>query len=443
MQWPRGDEYLGAVQNPDTSFYDPELKTCNIETMMHGLPKPYAGNFTTTYHLYNHSNHWAVRCFTRDIPDLQKRYEEIGRFLQMRNTDFFVDATCIPYGILIDGQWYPVIKMQWVEGEILNQYINQNISNQAIIESLSSTFQSIIAAMDPMDLAHGDLQHGNIMVKNGRLYLIDYDGMYLPALSYLKSNELGHPNYQHPMRSDYHYDANMDHFSSIVIWIGLKSLSVDSQLWDKYNNHENILFTRKDFFDPDNSQLLSELATYPQLFDLVDRFKGVCFMEIDQIPTLDQFISGNFSYSKVRSYNPNFAGIQCEAEEVVNQQTADVFASLYQDQLATPDPLIAVVSYPSTASADIFNTLYSDQEATPSSPSSADDYSSTPQPIDVNGTVLVEPEKSALAKTGSALLCGFVCGVILGLISGVFGFIIGFLLGAYIGSRVFSKFKIQ
>jgi thiamine kinase-like enzyme len=37
-------------------------------------------------------------------------------------------------------------------------------------------------ALNRAGVAHGDLQHGNILVANGKPKLIDYDGMYVPAL---------------------------------------------------------------------------------------------------------------------------------------------------------------------------------------------------------------------------------------------------------------------
>jgi hypothetical protein len=358
----------------------------------------------------------------------------------MRNTNFFVNAACIPYGILINGQWYPVIKMEWVEGETLNQFILKNISNRSILESLANSFQSMISTMEPMDLAHGDLQHGNIMIKTGRPYLIDYDGMYLPSLSHLRSNELGHPNYQHPMRDEYYYNACMDRFSSIVIWLGLKALSLNPQLWRKYDTQENILFTRRDFLDPDRSQLLSELSANSQLFDYVERFKGVCFMDIDQVPTLDQFISGNFSFPKVRSYRLNTGGVTYEAEEILDSQTVDVFGSLYQDQPATPVPASSVASS-SPAFLDPLDNIYGNQSPAqvPSYPTPAhypatQQPSSTSQPVNVTGTP-TKQERSALAKTGAVLGCGLIGGIV-GLIFGTVGFFIGFLVGAYIGSHL-------
>jgi len=299
MPLPRGDEYLAAIQNPRIAFSDAELKQCSPETDKFGIPKPYSGGFTTTFHLKNHLQHWAVRCFTRAISDLQRRYEAIGRFLQANSHDFFVKAVYLHQGIKVNGQWHPVIKMQWIDGETLNTYIGRNISNSQAIAKLIQEFIKIVRCLESLGVAHGDLQHGNILVKQGKLYLIDYDGFYLPELSALKTNEIGHKNYQHPSRSAAHYNPNIDRFSSIVIYLGLSAVAVAPHLWHKYDDSENILFRASDFKDVESSELLSDISKISQLAPLVDRFRGVCRLDYDKVPSLDQFISGSFTYPKV------------------------------------------------------------------------------------------------------------------------------------------------
>ena len=299
MPLPRGDEYLAAVQNPSTAFSDPELKVSTPEPDQFGIPKPYSGGFTTTFHLQNHSQHWAVRCFTRAIPDLQRRYEAIGRFLQSCADGFFVKAICLNQGIRVGSQWHPIIKMQWLDGETLNTFIDRNISTPGVISKLIPEFVDLVKRLESLKVAHGDLQHGNILVKQGKLYLIDYDGFYLPELSSLKTNEIGHLNYQHPSRTAAHYNSTIDRFSAIVIYLGLSAVAASPPLWRKYNNSENILFCSNDFADVESSPLLIDISRISQLAPLVERFRGVCRLEFDKVPSLDQFISGNFTFPKI------------------------------------------------------------------------------------------------------------------------------------------------
>ena len=92
--------------------------------------------------------------------------------------------------------------MEWLSGEILGNYIAANISNAKALSNLANQIAEIYATLRSLNIAHGDLQHGNIIVSQGRLYLIDYDGMFVPDLKGKGSHEVGSPNYQHPNRDE-------------------------------------------------------------------------------------------------------------------------------------------------------------------------------------------------------------------------------------------------
>src|SRR5712692_1498856 len=297
MLLPRGDEYLNAVQNPRTAFGDSELKDCTPEVDQFGLPKPYSGGFTATFHLRNQSRDWAVRCFTRAISDLQQRYAAIDRFLTRTREGFLVETFYLSQGIRIAGQWYPIIKMQWVKGDTLNGFIGKNIGNGRRIKQLGPEFVALVRRLQHLKIAHGDLQHGNILVRDEHLSLIDYDGMFLPKLARLKTNEIGHPNYQHPGRNASHYGPAIDRFASIAIYVGLRAISESRGLWAKHDDSENILFRAEDFINPAGSALFRDLSALPSLAADADKFQGVCKLPFDDVPDLNTFISGQFRYS--------------------------------------------------------------------------------------------------------------------------------------------------
>jgi hypothetical protein len=298
MVLPRGDEYNMAIQNPGIAFTDTELKSGSVETTPLGLPKPYSGGFTITYKLTNPQKSWAVRCFHRDIQDLQQRYQAIGNFLSRNQSRYFVDAKYLAEGIKVNGKGYPIIKMLWLDGEPLNIYLSKAFSQKTKIETLLSDFVNLINELERFGIAHGDLQHGNIIVKNEKLYLIDYDGMYFPELASLKTNEIGHINYQHPKRSSSDYNQNIDRFSATVIYLGLKAISINPNLWRKYDNSENILFRSQDFADLQHSPLIQDLSAIPEIKPLVERLIGCCHLDFEKMPSLKDFLSGTFAYNK-------------------------------------------------------------------------------------------------------------------------------------------------
>ncbi len=294
MALPRGDEYNQAIQSPRISFSDTILQSCQVETTPLGLPKPYSGGFTTTYKLVNSHTSWAVRCFTREISDLQRRYQSIGNFLSANNCDFLVEANFLQNGIRVNGSFHPIIKMRWLDGEPLSNYLAKTYNQKSTIDRLMTEFTNLVKRLENYGIAHGDLQHGNIIVKNDKLYLIDYDGMYFPDLATLRVNELGHPNFQHPKRTANDYNKSIDRFSSIVIYTALKALAVAPNLWKKYDNGDNILFKGQDFANPINSQLLKDLAGYSELSKLSNNLFSVSTWDFNKVPTLAEFISNTY-----------------------------------------------------------------------------------------------------------------------------------------------------
>src|SRR5690606_12899325 len=241
MKFPTGDAYMAAVQNPRTVFEDTDLRTSVVETTPIGLPKPYSGGFATTFKFRKNSDTWAVRCFKHEIPNLQRRYSAMGRLWGNGGSSLFVKSAFLERGIRVGSSWYPVVKMNWVQGQPLNLFVNDHLSKPAVIWGLADRFTDVVRRLEKLGIAHGDLQHGNIIVQDGEPCLIDYDGMYLPELSGIKVSEIGHVNYQHPQRGISHYNAQLDRFSAIVIYLGLLATSKAPNLWAKYDNSENIL----------------------------------------------------------------------------------------------------------------------------------------------------------------------------------------------------------
>ena len=291
MKLPHYTEYQSAVQYPKLAFKtDPDLRVCQVETDPLGRPRVRSGNFAYTYRLDGADRQWAVRCFSKYVPD-QHHYEAIGRFISSHPTAFFVPTDYLTQGILVSGQWYPVVKMQWKQGQTLGAFIERHTDNPQAINDVLVQFQNLAVTLERLGIAHGDLQHGNIIVCNGQLFLVDYDGMFVPGLDGSEAKERGHPNYQHPAR-DREFGPYLDRFSVIVIYLALKGLAVNPGLWDKYSTGENLLFRQKDFLSPDTSLLLSDLEVTPTKRPLVERFRTLCKINVARVPTLADFLSG-------------------------------------------------------------------------------------------------------------------------------------------------------
>jgi hypothetical protein len=135
------------------------------------------------------------------------------------------------------------------------------------LQMLCQIWVKLASRLREASVAHCDLQHGNVLLvpasKAGSLSvrLVDYDGMCVPALTLLKSLEVGHPCYQHPQRlREGTYSLEVDRFSHLVIYTALRALAVGGRaLWDKYDNSDNLLFKQADFEAPGRSPLFAEL----------------------------------------------------------------------------------------------------------------------------------------------------------------------------------------
>ena len=260
MQWPNPSDYQDAVQNPRLCFFDPELQSGVVAPNALGLPRVASGNFASVYEVRSGGKRWAVRCFLRQNGDQQAHYEHVSQHLQGTWLSFMVGFEYQSKGIRVHGQTFPIVKMEWVEGETLPSFIDKHIHDAKLLLHLAAQWRGLVNSLQGNQLAHGDLQHGNILVTpQGQIKLVDYDAMYVPALHGAKCTELGHANYQHPQRSATDYDHHLDNFSALVIYLSLRALAVEPALWIHFHPGDNLIFTSQDFKAPLQSAVFQRL----------------------------------------------------------------------------------------------------------------------------------------------------------------------------------------
>lgn len=290
MPLPTGVKYREAVQNPRNNFRDADLVSSTAESSANGTPRAYNGHFTTTFRMNAAGADWAVRCFTSPVAQLEKRYRIIGRYISNTRPAFFVSAAFLAAGIQVDAHWHPIIKMEWVKGVTLNLYVGSQLQAASKIIKLRDDLAALAEVMQAREIAHGDLQHGNIIVSSGRPCLVDYDGIYLPELNGMVPDELGFKHYQHPQRTRGDWGPHMDRFSQIALHVGLSAIAQRRDLWNEFNNSENMLFTKSDFTDPAGSKLFSELCRVDIIAGMSERFRMICARSVEAVPSLQDFI---------------------------------------------------------------------------------------------------------------------------------------------------------
>jgi hypothetical protein len=262
-KWPEGQDYAQAVQNPQNCFHDEELKAARPSLNKQGLPFPLSGQFATVFQMLHPSGRvYAVRCMIRHVPGQAKRYEAIAATLGGLNAQqWTVGFDYQTQGIRVGGQWYPIVKMEWVHGMGLDRWIADNLRSQQMRDA-AQQFYDLFWKLQNSHIAHGDLSHSNILVERGKLRLVDYDGVYVPALAGKPPGEAGHPNYQHPDRAASDYGPQLDNFSAWVIYGSLVALSVEPGLWARLGGGDDcLLLTREDLRDIGHSPKIEALRT--------------------------------------------------------------------------------------------------------------------------------------------------------------------------------------
>ena len=223
----------------------------------------------------------ALRCYIRNDASSRDRYSALDAYLAGHDLRPYVSGTTwLDGAIMVNRAAWPVLTMEWIDGRTLNEYVDFLVagSNTAALATLAGKWRELVALLQRSEFAHGDLQHGNIMVdQDGQLRLVDFDGVWIPQLAgQAPPTEFGHPNYQHPAVRI--WDRWLDTFSALVIYLSLVALGKDPGLWLALYNSKNLLFAKNDFFPPFKTEAWKQLAALgdPQVDELTRRLQECC-----------------------------------------------------------------------------------------------------------------------------------------------------------------------
>lgn len=293
IRYPTGGEYREALFNPNRCFKDPVLVGGAVTMDALGMPKPISGASGSVFTIRSaNGRQWAVKCFTHFVDHQAVRYQRISQTLQTISKPWQVEFEYLNDGFLCAGTWYPVLKMEWIEATGLIPFIEKHLWEPIVIADLAAKFLQMVKDLSALNIAHGDLQHGNLLVtSSGELKLIDYDGMFVPRLAKMGACEKGHVNYQSPTRTMSTWGPYLDNFSAWVIYTSLVALTIDPTLWSLLRNpgDEALLFHHTDYEDPHNSRALLALAqsSMSALHGLATVMCNIWTPEVHAVPPLN------------------------------------------------------------------------------------------------------------------------------------------------------------
>ena len=207
MTYPLISQYVESILSAEDNFD----KLTNLRPVLgaDGKPVMTSGNFAVVFKMKDSQTGklYAVKCFLKDQPNRAESYKMIADELENVSSTFLTKFKYLDKELFVDSNntdetEFPVLQMDWIDGVNLDQYLRQHLGDQYALRMLAYQFSKLVMWLMPQPFAHGDIKPDNIMVRSdGSLVLIDYDGMYVPAMAGQKARELGSPDFRHPSRT--------------------------------------------------------------------------------------------------------------------------------------------------------------------------------------------------------------------------------------------------
>ena len=264
MQYPLISEYVRAIQDANSNLD----KLAHLVPVLddHGEPYRSSGAFAVVFKMKDEQTGkcYALKCFTEEQEGRAEAYRQIADELEFVDSSYITSVKYLDKEIFVDSSCeedeFPVLLMDWIDGETMENYIAENYQDNYAMAMLCYRFCKMAAWLRSQPFAHGDIKPDNIMVRpDGNLTLVDYDGMFVPAMKGQKSPTIGTKDFSHPLRTVDDFDETIDDFALTSIALSLKAISMNSTLLDTYGASDRLLFSESDYRTPSSSKAISAL----------------------------------------------------------------------------------------------------------------------------------------------------------------------------------------
>ena len=280
LSWPTVGQYAEVIKvstkSPD-EYFD-KLKHLRPVLDSNGEPIMSSGNFAVVFKMKDeYGKQYAVRCFHRAQQEREKNYKLICDELAKVSSPYLSPIRYCDKELFVESDEYPVLLMDWVDGMTLDKYIRKIIDDKKTLRQLADNFRKLAIWLLNQPFAHGDLKPDNILVKDdGSLVLVDYDGMFVPAMQGQRAREIGSPDFRNPSRTEIDFDKNIDNFSIISILLSLELIASKSDYLERFGKEDRLLFSHDDYLNLRGSGIFKRALTsydddIPELAVMLER----------------------------------------------------------------------------------------------------------------------------------------------------------------------------
>ena len=265
MQYPLISEYVSAIQDASDNLD----KLAHLVPVLddHGEPYRSSGAFAVVFKMKDEQTGkcYALKCFTEEQEGRAEAYRQIADELEFVDSSYITSVKYLDKEIFVDSSCeedeFPVLMMDWIDGETMENYIAENYQDNYAMAMLCYRFCKMAAWLRSQPFAHGDIKPDNIMVRpDGTLTLVDYDGMFVPIMKGQKSPTIGTKDFSHPLRTIDDFDETIDDFALASIALSLKAISLKPSLLDEYGAADRLLFSADDYRDLSKSNVVVSLS---------------------------------------------------------------------------------------------------------------------------------------------------------------------------------------